>query len=397
MHQSVEELKALVENDPQLFMQANQMLEQVPNTEPFDKDPRGIPQVRDYTAFLKAIDDVLVRAPEYSDKNLGIMGLPFSAIINWPIGTKSGNTFFSNQKVNDQVGKIFLEWAKFLSSDASTYSLNDSASGWFCQSALDSMTGSTAGNGRNKFKDEFLCDIRKEHWGFQSWDDFFTRQFRRDARLTASPGDWNIIAHACEASPYRTVTEVHESDRFWIKGQHYSLHHMFDGHPLSASFAGGTVYQGFLNVGNYHRWHSPVDGSIKEIKHITGTYLTKLQNEGFDTSNPVDSQAYVSEVSSRVLIFLQADNPNIGLLCVMPVGWVEVSTCEVTVQTGQRVAKGEQLGMFHFGGSTHCLIFRPGVRLEFDLRGQAPGLEPKIIPVKSKIATVVTDRTRNGV
>lgn len=111
----------------------------------------------------------------------------------------------------------------------------------------------------------------------------------------------------------------------------------------------------------------------------------------------MSSQAYIPEVSSRVLIFLQADNPDIGLLCVMPVGWVEVSTCEVTVQTGQRVAKGEYLGMFHFGGSTHCLIFRSGVRLEFDFRGQVPGLESKIIPVSSKIATVVTERTPNGV
>jgi phosphatidylserine decarboxylase len=29
--------------------------------------------------------------------------------------------------------------------------------------------------------------------------------------------------------------------------------------------------------------------------------------------------------------------------------------------------------MFHFGGSTHCLLFRPGVNLEFDLYKQKPG------------------------
>jgi len=80
------------------------------------------------------------------------MGLPFSAIINWPVGTKSGSAFFSNKKVNEQVGIIFFEWAKFLSSDASTYVLNDSPSGWFCQFALDSMTGSTAGVGRNNIQ-----------------------------------------------------------------------------------------------------------------------------------------------------------------------------------------------------------------------------------------------------
>jgi phosphatidylserine decarboxylase len=44
--------------------------------------------------------------------------------------------------------------------------------------------------------------------------------------------------------------------------------------------------------------------------------------------------------------------------------------------------------MFHFGGSTHCLIFRPGVNLEFDLHGQKPGLDSKNIQVNARIATL---------
>jgi hypothetical protein len=45
------------------------------------------------------------------------------------------------------------------------------------------------------------------------------------------------------------------------------------------------------------------------------------------------------------------------------------------------------VGMFHFGGSTHSLIFRPQVKLDFDLRGQTPGLDTKNIPVRRLIAT----------
>jgi phosphatidylserine decarboxylase len=52
------------------------------------------------------------------------------------------------------------------------------------------------------------------------------------------------------------------------------------------------------------------------------------------------------------------------------------------------VKKGDELGMFHFGGSTHCLFFRPGVKLTFDLHGQTPGLDSSNIPVRSRIATV---------
>ena len=93
-------------------------------------------------------------------------------------------------------------------------------------------------------------------------------------------------------------------------------------------------------------------------------------------------------MATRALIFIEADNPEIGLMCVIPVGMAEVSSCEITVYEGQHVKKGDQLGMFHFGGSTHCLMFRPGVRLDFDFRGQTPGPAASNIPVNARIATV---------
>ena len=77
------------------------------------------------------------------------------------------------------------------------------------------------------------------------------------------------------------------------------------------------------------------------------------------------------------------------VIYVMFVGMGGVSSTEITVFEGQHVEKGEQLGMFHFGGSTHCLVFRPDVNLKFDLGGETPGLESQNIPVRAKIATVV--------
>jgi phosphatidylserine decarboxylase len=76
-------------------------------------------------------------------------------------------------------------------------------------------------------------------------------------------------------------------------------------------------------------------------------------------------------------------------MAVIAVGMAEVSTCEITVQPGQRVNKGDQLGMFHFGGSTHCLVFRPGVNLKFNLRGQKPSVESSNIPINSELARVI--------
>ncbi len=67
----------------------------------------------------------------------------------------------------------------------------------------------------------------------------------------------------------------------------------------------------------------------------------------------------------------------------------EVSSCEITVYEGQHVEKGDPVGMFHFGGSSHCLIFGKHVKLDFDLHGQKPSLNSHNIPVNSKIATVL--------
>ena len=78
-------------------------------------------------------------------------------------------------------------------------------------------------------------------------------------------------------------------------------------------------------------------------------------------------------------------------MAIMFVGMAEVSSNEITVYEGQHINKGDQLGMFHFGGSTHCLIFRPQVKLQFDFHGQTPGLNSENIPVRSRIATVVKD------
>jgi len=65
----------------------------------------------------------------------------------------------------------------------------------------------------------------------------------------------------------------------------------------------------------------------------------------------------------------------------------EVSTCEVTVEKGDTVKKGGQLGMFHFGGSTHVLLFRKGVNVIFELPEEL-GLDANIVQIHKAIAFV---------
>lgn len=370
----IQELRDLIERDPEVYMLFTAMLVQAP----YAKDPTGQPQVRTVDKMLALFNAIMTKAPEWNDT--GLVGFPINAILDWAMGTQAGFAAFLNDAVNAQFKKMLNEWGTFLRSADSTSVLNDSPTGWFGPAARKAMPN---------FAEEFVCEPTASHWGFTSWDDFFTRRFRPGRRPVASPDDPGVIVNACESAPYRLAPGVAERDQFWLKGQPYSLAHMLAEDPLVEQFVGGTVYQAFLSALSYHRWHSPVDGTIVKTHVQDGTYYSETPAEGYDPSGPNESQAYITEVATRAMIYIEADDPGIGLMCFMPVGMAEVSTCDVTAYEGQHVRKGDQLGMFHFGGSTHCLIFRPEARLTFDLHGQTPGLDAINIPVNSRLAEVV--------
>lgn len=66
---------------------------------------------------------------------------------------------------------------------------------------------------------------------------------------------------------------------FWLKGQEYSLYDMFAAREkgitdlVDSHFVGGTVYHAFLNQWCYHRWHSPVSGTIVKTYDLPGAYF----------------------------------------------------------------------------------------------------------------------------
>jgi phosphatidylserine decarboxylase len=378
LHPVIEDFKQLIENDPEIFMLFHQMFEQVPTKPPYNKDPTGKPQVRDYRHMLRLVNHIMTKAPAFNET--GLVGFPINAIFDWSMGTTGGFAAFLNQKVNRQLKEVLNEWARYLGSSDSRYVLSkDPHRGWFGADAQKQMPN---------FDKEFQCDPSQTYHGFKSWDDFFVREFRPGVRPIAAPDDASVLVNACESAPYKIAHQVKRHDRFWIKAQPYSLEHMLANDTFTEKFVGGTIYQAFLSALSYHRWHSPVSGKVVKAYVQEGTYYSEALSEGFDPAGPNDSQGYITQVAARALIFIEADNPDIGLMCFMPVGMAEVSTCQITVYEGQHVKKGDQIGMFHFGGSTHCLIFRPGVHLDFDLHGQKPGLDSTNIPVNARIASV---------
>ena len=142
---------------------------------------------------------------------------------------------------------------------------------------------------------------------------------------------------------------------------------------LASSFSQGCVYQAFLSALSYHNWNAPVAGTVVKVVKIPGTYFLENVHTGFaahrddkmpfshgtpDDSGPNDSQKFLTAVATRMAIYIQAKNPKIGLMCFLACGMAEVSSCEALVKAGDAIKKGQPIGRFHYGGSTHCLIFR---------------------------------------
>lgn len=331
----------------------------------------------------------------------------------------------------------------------SAYVLENNKLGWFGQTGIhDVMAVANAPYKTSmKFEDMFVCDPSAEHYGYKSWDgkhfqplfslglfcspfppssssplisfwprsggrassakarnraferpaflqhaDFFTRQVHDKARPVASPEDDSVIANACESKVYNIEHHVKLRDRFYAKGQPYSVLDMLAHDPLAHKFVGGTIYQAFLSALSYHRWHSPVSGTVRRAFVQDGTYFSEPLGENAADTGSVSinaegigqAQGYLSALAARAIIVIEADNKDIGLVGFVGIGMDEVSTCDITVKEGQHIKKGEQTGMFHFGGSSHCLLFQKGVKLEgFPEVGRQEN-----VPVRSKLVVV---------
>ncbi|KQR51787.1 hypothetical protein ASF88_09225 [Leifsonia sp. Leaf336] len=372
LHPVIQDFKELIETDAIVRMYMTRMIEEVPKSRQYSK--RHIESV---DQLLRLIDDVLTTAPEFSEG--GMVTTPLAGILDWTMATTSGMAAYRHPAVNAMLKKVLDAWHAYLDSSDSLYVLNDSPQGWMSASAQKAV-----GIG------DFQHDLEDEHWGFTSWNDFFTRRLTADARPVADPDDDAVIVSACESTPYRISRNVQRRSEFWVKSQPYSLQDMLANDEAVDEFVRGTVYQAFLSALNYHRWHSPVAGTIVRAFVQPGTYFSEADSEGAEAVEAQVSQGYLAHVAARAIILIEADNPAIGLMAVVPVGMVEVSSCVIDdgIVPGAHVAKGDELGYFQFGGSTECLVFRPGAVDQFSLAAlpQPTPEQSSVVKVRSRLA-----------
>ncbi|WP_244818097.1 phosphatidylserine decarboxylase family protein [Caballeronia sp. Lep1P3] len=344
MNAVVEDFAAFIREDPVVRMDFTRAINQA-RDEGFELGYSSIDEL------VVMLDAMLTYAPPFSEKSL--IHCPVNALLDWPMVMPSGYALFRDPAFNAHLKRILNVWSGFLSGPYSREHLNTSSpNGWFSPEA-DKEIGFS----------QFLCDPDEPYWGFSSWNHFFTREFKPGARPVAEPDNDKVIVSACEASPYAIKDDIKLQDSFWIKSQPYSLQEIFTAKEsgLAKRFVGGTVYQAYLSAFYYHRWHAPVSGTITKAYLVDGTYYSDAEAEGEDPGGLNDSQGYISAVAARAVIVIECDDAAIGEVACVFVGMAEVSSCMIEALPGQRVKKGEELGYFQYGGSTYCLIFKPGV------------------------------------
>ncbi|KAG6325781.1 hypothetical protein ID866_13308, partial [Astraeus odoratus] len=327
-----------IERDSPTNMRFKRMFEEAP-----PPVTPGQEAVKNYADLLYAFNDLLGRSPIYDDAGgLSAMvgAVPYYALIARFCNTPSGFNAFADPVIDGFLRRMINDWHTFLVSSSSTYVLTENPEdGWFRPSALDAMIKTAGGDPqRQTFEDIYECDTSQPHYGFTNYDHFFIKELVETARVPDDPDNDNVIIMAC-SSNIHTLTyqgnndaqRLQEESRFWIKETPYSLRHILGGDELTSRFVRGSLMQAMLSSLDYHGWRSPVNGRVVKTVLIPGTHYCGLVDPTSEDPDPISrSQDFVTAVSTRALIFIEAAPP-VGLMVFVGVGLGEVSTCEIKV------------------------------------------------------------------
>ena len=227
---------------------------------------------------------------------------------------------------------------------------------------------------------QFLNDPRfglKKHWyespaKWRTFNQFFSRHLiSPSVRPIASPGDLSVVSSPTDSVP-QGVWNIDDDSKIKVdKGLRVKLATFFSVKDLLAEdstykdvFAGGVLTHTLLDINDYHRFHFPVSGTVREMKIISQNVSLEVSwdKEG-KRYVPVDSTGWqFSQTRGYVII----DTAKYGLVALIPVGMAQIASVnfEKNIQVGKSYKKGEPLGYFLFGGSDFIMLFQNVARFE---------------------------------
>jgi len=193
---------------------------------------------------------------------------------------------------------------------------------------------------------------------YRTFNEFFYRKLKPNARPIADPNNQRIAV--CGADSRTNVfLSVDEATKLWIKGQKFSVGSLLGDHSLGQDFTNGSLVIFRLAPQDYHRFHSPVTGTLVSMTPMEGTYYTV---------NPIAIRQDVDVYTENKRVRCLLRTPEFGDVIFMAIGATLVGSVNFTKKVGDSFKKGDELGYFAFGGSTIIVLFKSGcITFENDL------------------------------
>ena len=200
-----------------------------------------------------------------------------------------------------------------------------------------------------------------------SFNDFFTREIKKERR----PVDRDPDALCAPCDSRLTVYPIGDGTSFRIKQSFYSVAEMLDDPEAAAEFDGGYVMVFRLAVDNYHRV-CYFDGGKKSASRFIPGRLHTVQSIATDTGHDVYAR------NCRSVCYIDSDN--FGRAAMVYVGALLVGRIVEHKPEECKVERGEEAGMFLFGGSTVALVIKKdAAKIDADiLEASGKGLETAV-------------------
>ncbi len=203
-------------------------------------------------------------------------------------------------------------------------------------------------------------EFAKSAFDYKTFNEFFFRALKPGARPIA-PGD-NVAVLPADGR-HLAFPDVTTAPGFYVKGATFTLAELLgeatlpeDQRTLATLFAQGSMLISRLCPVDYHRFHFPVNGTPAESRRIDG-WLYSV--------SPVALRRNLRYLIANKREVTVIESPQFGKVAMVEVGATNVGSIRETFTAGRPMAKGDEKGVFAFGGSCVITIFQRG-RIKFD-------------------------------
>jgi len=193
---------------------------------------------------------------------------------------------------------------------------------------------------------------------YATFEDFFVRKHAPKSRPIFEENDRTkaVVVADSRVVVYPTVSQT---KALWIKGRNFTIENLILDPERASVWSNGAVASLRLSPQDYHRYHSPVAGKVRWFQQISGDYY---QVDPLCLNSDVD----ILTRNARCCIGIETEE--FGMVLFVAIGATNVGTVEIHApfrKKGTEVNKGDEIGIFQFGGSSIIVAFEKD-RIRFD-------------------------------